>query len=109
GFFDPPSGATASLDAFRAYQKAQLFPSLDDERLVEANLRQKMVVQANGSVASRTSRGVVDALYAAIFGNTPRRYAQVRCPALAIYADHLYDLSIADEKRREALIAYERR
>jgi pimeloyl-ACP methyl ester carboxylesterase len=108
GFFDPPPSAMVSFDAFRLYQKSTTYPGLDDVRRIDANLLDKVVIQRDGSVRNRTPREVVSELYSALWANTPRKYAEVHTPALAIYAEHLYDLHIPNGQRRDALIAYER-
>lgn len=108
GFFERPAKASASLDAFRSYLAALMFPGLDDMQRLEANTRQKIVIQSDGSVRDRTPKTVVDQLYAALFANPARDYAPVKCPALAIYSEHLYDMAIADPIRRAQLVAYER-
>lgn len=107
GFFARPPGAVASLDAFRAYLETLMFPGLGDMQRLEANMRQKVVIQGDGSVVDRVPRPVVDALYTALFTNPPRDYRHVHCPALAIYSEHLYDLAIRDASRRAQLISYE--
>jgi pimeloyl-ACP methyl ester carboxylesterase len=109
GFFDRPAEAMASLDAFRAYEKATLYPGLDDMRRIEANLREKVIIQSDGRVKDRVSKDVVDALYSALFTDKRRDYTRVRCPALAIYAESLYDLHVSDAHRREQLAAFEQR
>jgi pimeloyl-ACP methyl ester carboxylesterase len=106
-FFDPPAGAMASLDAFRSYQKKTAYPGLDDMRRIDANLRAKVVIQSDGSVKYRTSREVVNALYSALYTNKPRDYAGIRCPTLAIYAEHLYDLSTPSVQQRQGIEAFE--
>jgi pimeloyl-ACP methyl ester carboxylesterase len=108
-FFDPPPHAMASLDTFRAYFQATFYPELDDMRRVEGNLRQKIVIRPDGTLRYRTSKALIEALYAAEWANERRGYVRVRCPALAIYAEHLYDLHIADPRRREDLVAYEQK
>lgn len=108
GFFDPPASALASLNAYRAYQQATIYPSLDAMQRVEANLRQKVVVQTDRSVRVRMSKDTVAALYAAVFTNQRRDYSEIHCPTLAVYAEHLYDWNIADVKHRRELINYEK-
>lgn len=107
GFFNPPAGVTASFDAYRAYQ-ARLNPSIDIS-LLEASLRDRVIVHSNGTVALRTPKPVIDALYAAAFDNKGRKYAQVQCPALAIFAEHLYDWNVADPVLRNSYVAYEQK
>lgn len=109
GFFNRPASASVSLEAFRSHLATLLFPGLDDMRRIGANSRQKIVIQSDGSVTDRIPPHVVEQLYAALFANKPRDYAHVRCPALAIYSEHLYDLAISDAARRAQLITYEQK
>jgi pimeloyl-ACP methyl ester carboxylesterase len=102
-----PAGAMASIDAFRSYQKAVWFPGLNDMGRIEADLREKLIIQPDGSVKDRVAKEVVDALFFALQTDKPYDYTRVRCPALAIYPEHLYDLRIGDTQRRDALVAYE--
>jgi pimeloyl-ACP methyl ester carboxylesterase len=102
-----PASAMASLDAFRSYQKMMWYRELDDMTRIEADLRERVVIQPGGSLKDRAPREVVDALYSALWTNKLRDYKRVRCPALAIYAEHLYDLHVADIKHRDILVTYE--
>lgn len=106
--FDPPESAMTSLASFRSYLKSSTYAELDDMRRIEANFRDKIVVQSDGSVKFRTPADTLDALYAALWGNPPRDYADVQCPVLAIYASYLYDLHVPDTARRRELETYER-
>ena len=109
GFFDPPSSAMASLDAFRSYEKVMLYPGLDDIGRIDSNLRAKVVIQSDGSLKYRMSKEVVNEFYSALWTNKRSDYLRVRSPALAIYATHLYDLHTNDMQRRENLAGYERK
>jgi pimeloyl-ACP methyl ester carboxylesterase len=109
GFFDPPSSAMASLDAYRSYLRATLYPGLDDMRRIEANLRQKVVIQPDGTLKYRTPREVVDTLYSTLQTDKRRDYARVHCPVLAIYAESLYDTHVTDAQRRSEIVAYEQK
>ena len=106
-FFAMPASALSSLNAYREYQRTTFLSRVDDMRRIEANIRAKVVIQPDGSVGQRTSRETVDALYAALYANVPN-FAQVRCPALAIYAEHLYDPYVSDPRQRAARATYER-
>ena len=108
GFFDLPASATQSLQGWRDYQQALQYPHLDDMQRVESNLRQKVILHSDGSVQARPPKPVVDAIYAAIWQNESHDYSRLRAPALAIYADTLYDLDIPDPQRRAKLLAYEK-
>jgi pimeloyl-ACP methyl ester carboxylesterase len=104
-----PASATSSLDEFRAYQKALWYPTLDDIRRIEADLREKVIVQPDGTLKDRVSPDVMNELWAALQTNKPQSYERVRCPALAIYPRHLYDLSVPDARTRAQMMAYEQR
>lgn len=104
-----PMGAMASLDGFLGYQRIMWYRELDDMRRIEADLRQRVVLQPDGSLKNRTPKELMDALYAALWTNKRREYTRVRCPALAIYADHLYDLHIDDAEKRHSFIAFEQK
>jgi pimeloyl-ACP methyl ester carboxylesterase len=104
-----PAGAMASLEAFRRYQQETLYSRLNDMRRVEANLRDKVVIRTDGSLWDRTSPQLIEALYAALFANKAREYARVRCPALAIYAEHVLDVHDANPRRHAAFLEFENR
>jgi len=109
--FDRPQAAMASLEAYRAYSQATSYPELDPAGMqrIEANLRTKVVLQADGTLRDRTPKSVIDALYAALWVDKPPQYVRLRCPALAIYTASLYDLHIADPQRRAEVTAFETR
>jgi pimeloyl-ACP methyl ester carboxylesterase len=107
GFFEPSATAMASLEAFRAYQKATQYAQLDDMYRIEANLRQKVIIQPDGSLKYRLPKEVIAELYGALMANARRDYTPVRCPVLAIYADTLYDRAQADPTRRDELAAFD--
>ena len=106
--FQRPASAMASLDAFRAYERTNWYPTLDDTRRVESYLRKKVVIQPDGSLKDRTSKEVRDALYAALWSDKRRDYEGIRCPVLAIYAEHPFPVDITDSVRRNAAISYEK-
>ena len=106
-YFDPPANAMTSLEAFRAYQKTMMYPTLDDIRRVDANLRERVVIQSDGTLQYRIPKEVIGAMYSALWTNKPRDYSRVQCPALAIFATNLYDMHMPDPKWRAELQAYE--
>lgn len=103
-----PAAATRSFDAFRSHEIATSYPKLDDARRIESYLREKVVIQPDGSVRDRISKEVRDALYAALFNNERRDYARVRCPVLAIYPEHWYPVNVSDAGRRDAALSYDK-
>ena len=104
---DTPAGAMASLDAYRSYEKAVDYTQLNDMRRVEAYLRESVVIQPDGSVRPRISKDVMDAVLAALWNNPRRDYARISSPALAIYAESMIDLKVADPGRRADALAWE--
>ena len=108
--FDRPASAMSSLDAYRTYAQATSYPELDEVGMkrIDANLIAKVVVQPDGTLRDRTPKSVIDALYSALWTDRGRQYSRLRCPALAVYSESLYDLKIADPQRRKELVAFER-
>jgi pimeloyl-ACP methyl ester carboxylesterase len=105
---DTPAGAMASLDAYRTYEKAVDYTQLNDMQRVEAYLRESVVIQSDGSLRPRISKDVTDALAAALWTNPRRDYARISAPVLAIYAESMIDLHVADPERRADALAWER-
>lgn len=105
---DTPASAMASFDAYVSYEKAVDYTQLNDMRRVEAYLRGCVVIQPDGSLRPRISKDVMDALIAALWANPRRDYARVSSPALAIYAESMIDLRVADPERRADALAWER-
>jgi pimeloyl-ACP methyl ester carboxylesterase len=105
---DTPAGAMASLDVYISHEKAVDYTRLNDMRRVEAYLRESVVIQPDGSVRPRISKDVMDALVAALWTNPRRDYARISSPALAIYAESMIDLNVADPERRADALAWER-
>jgi pimeloyl-ACP methyl ester carboxylesterase len=108
-FVQRPAAAMSSLDAYRSYQKEAWYRSLDDMQRVEANIRESIIIQPDGSVKPRTSPEVVEQLYSALSNNKPRNYTQVHCPVLAIYPDHVYDVQVGDAEHKSKALAYEQK
>lgn len=97
--FETPAAATKSVDAYLAYEKATDYTQLDDMRRIEAYLRESVLVRPDGSVQPRIPEDVMTALIASLWTNPPREYRRVRSPALAIYAETMMDLHVADAER----------
>jgi pimeloyl-ACP methyl ester carboxylesterase len=93
---DTPPSALASLDAYRSYEKATVFPSLDDMRRVEAYIRASVIIQPDGRAQPRVTPDVENALYASLVAGPPRDYAHMRVPVLAIYAQSTFNHNISD-------------
>ncbi len=102
-----PASSMASLDAYRAYEKSVNYALLGDMQRVEAQLREGITVQPDGSLKSKVQQDVIDAL---VTVTIPERleYVRVRAPVLAVYAESFFDLHTPDPKRREAVSEWER-
>ncbi|HEV7612149.1 MAG TPA: alpha/beta hydrolase [Steroidobacteraceae bacterium] len=105
---DTPPSAMASFDAYVSFEKAVDYTRLDDMRRIEAYLRESVVIEPDGSVKPRIRKDVMDAVLTALWTNPPRDYARVKSPALAIYAQSMIDLNIADARRRDDAYVWER-
>jgi pimeloyl-ACP methyl ester carboxylesterase len=108
GDADEAARAMVSFDAFRSHEKSNRYSQLDSMRRVESYLREKVVILPDGSLKERMPPQVREALYSALFANAPRNYRRMRCPVLAIYAEHYYDVFGPGADRRTALLEYER-
>lgn len=107
--FDTPADAMKSMNAYLAYEKAIDYTQLDDTRRIEAYLRELVIVRPEGTVEPRTPKDVMSALTASTWSNPPRDYLRVHSPALAIYSKSMFDLHVADTKRREQERAWEQK
>jgi pimeloyl-ACP methyl ester carboxylesterase len=107
--FERPETAMSSLEAYRDYAHATSYPELSrvDMKRIEANLRAKVVLQPDGTLRDRTPKSVIDSLYAALWTDKHRQYAQLHCAALAIYASTLYDLHVVDPQQRDQMATFE--
>lgn len=99
--FHTPAAAMKSLHAYLAYEKAIDYTQLDDIRRIEVYLCDSVTVLPDGRVQPRIKRDVMDALMAASWTNPWRQYRRVQAPALAIYAESMADLHVADRERLE--------
>src|ERR1700727_71799 len=98
----------ASLDGYRAYEKAGDFSELRDMSRVEANLRENVVIQRDGSLKHRMPQEIEEALYASLWTNPRLDYTKVRSPALAIYAQSAVNLSDPNPLHRRAARGWEK-
>jgi pimeloyl-ACP methyl ester carboxylesterase len=93
--FLAPASAMRSLDAYRGYEKTVWFPAVSDTCRIEAYVRDLVVIQADGSVQTRMTGSVTQAVLGTTL--TDRRdYTKVRSPALAIYAETFFDVRYGD-------------
>jgi pimeloyl-ACP methyl ester carboxylesterase len=107
-FLSVPASAFKSLDAYLARERTVTFPSLSDTHLIEACIRDLLVIQPDGSVQLKTSEATGQALFNALL--TDRRdYTKVHAPALAIYAESMRDVHNGGEELRELALEWERK
>jgi len=104
-YFNPPDAALRSLASFLDYYKSTYYSALSDIGPLEANLRQKVVIQLDGSVKFRFPMALIDELKGEWQRNN-LQYGLVKCPVLALYAQHTSDPS--NDEKGAALAAYER-
>jgi pimeloyl-ACP methyl ester carboxylesterase len=98
----------ASLDAYRAYQKAKWLPTVSNSSRWEAYMRDLVVIQPDGSLRLAMSDHASQALFATLM--TDRRdYSKVRSPALAIYAETFLDILNGDPKQLAMNLESERK
>lgn len=102
----PPASAMTSLDACRAYLRTVYFPGVSDASRFEADIRDMVVVQHDGTVRQRMSDSVAQTLWTTLL--TDRRdYTNVRWPALAIYAETFLDVRNGDSAQLAKNLAWE--
>src|SRR5215472_6707452 len=88
--FFPIEKDSASLDEYRKFIKSVWFPSVKDPSVVEAYIRNRVVIQADGRVQPKESNDAGQALAQTLL-TSPRDYTKVQSPALAIYAATMVD------------------
>jgi len=103
-----PASAMRSLDAYRGYEKTVWFPAVSDTCRIEAYVRDLVVIQADGSVQTRMTGSVTQAVLGTTL--TDRRdYTKVRSPALAIYAETFFDVRNGDPAQRAKNLDWEQK
>jgi hypothetical protein len=95
-----------SLDAFRAYQRSVWFPAVRDGSRVEAYIRDLVITQPDGTVRSVMSDSAAEAQINALLADR-RDYTKVHSPALAIYAETIFDMHNGDAALLAANVAWE--
>ena len=81
---------------------------MSDTSQLEAYIRGTVLIQPDGTVRPAMNDSVSQALATTLF--TDRRdYAKVRCPALAIYAETLLDVSHGDSAQAATNLAWEQK
>jgi len=102
-----PSEATRSVEAYIAFRMAAQHPQITDQSRVEAFLRNEVDIQPDGSIKLRMEDEAREGCLHT-FLNDRRDYTKVRAPALALYAETLYDLHVRDPERLEACRTWEK-
>ena len=93
--FNPPASTKTSLDAWRSFNKSTFFPSVSDTSRYEAYVRELVIIQPDGSVRPRMSDSVAQAS-ATVLLTSRRDYRKVLSPALAFYAETMFDVRNGD-------------
>jgi hypothetical protein len=91
----------ASMDTYRAFYRSGAFSALRDMRRIEAYLYETVIIQSDGRLVRRMSAQMEEAVYADLLADSPRDYARVRSPSLAIYASSMLNLSGANPEHRQ--------
>ncbi len=107
-YVTPPAGAWTSLDAYRAYVRTVWFPGVSDASRFEAYIRDRTIIRPDGTVQSRMSDGVAQALATTLL-TEGRDYTKVRSPALAIYARTMLDVRNGDSAQLAQNLAWEQK
>lgn len=104
----PPTNVLTSLDAWRAYQKTLFFPLVTNTARYEAYLRELVIIQPDGSVRPRMSDSVSNSLGTVLL-TYHKDYSKVFSPALAIYAETMFDVRNGDSSRCATNLAWEQK
>ena len=107
-YFTPPATAMASLNDYLEYYRATYYPALDRIDPLMANLKEKVAIARDGRVSFRLSQDELQKIIADWEKNPPLDFAKVKCPVLAVYAQHASDLR-ADKDARASQLSYETR
>jgi len=105
-YMNPPAGAMASLDSWRAYERNVWFPGVSDSSRFEAYVRELVVIHPDGTIQNRMSESTAQLLGTTLLTGQ-RDYTRVHCPALAIYAQSMPDVSHGDSARIAEARAWE--
>lgn len=86
---NPPATALMSLNAYRDFQRTNIFPTVNPSR-IDAFVRGQVIVQPDGTVRQRMRGEVAQSVFNTLL-TSRRDYRKVRAPALAIYAASFLD------------------
>lgn len=101
-------GWMGSLEAYRARQQAVCFPEVKDMGILEAYLRDKVIVEPDGTLRNRESPEAQLELEMTLLRDR-RDYTAIRCPALAIFGESFASLRHGDSSRRARLNEWDTR
>jgi len=93
--WDPPASALKSLDAWRAWNQAVIYPAVEENRRFEAEIRDLVELQPDGSVKLRMDAATTQAVDSACHAGR-RDYTRVHVPALAVFAESFVELRHGD-------------
>jgi len=106
--WDPPPSALRSFEAWRAWNLAVIYPAVGDAGRFDAELRDLVDLQPDGSLRLRMDAAVAQAVDASCHSGR-RDYAKVRTPALAIYAETFIDVRHGDPGQCTRLLDWEQK
>lgn len=100
--FAPDSAAFRSLAAYRAWEKATSWPDVDWTRGMEAELRDGILLQPDGSVRPRQSDSLVNVLFASLRSYRPN-HRKIRAPVLSLHAERFFAETQPDSATRSRI------
>jgi pimeloyl-ACP methyl ester carboxylesterase len=102
---DPPAGARANLEAYKAWMIPTWFPDIDPAR-IEAHVRAIANPQPDGTLSPVPDSANTARAFAALMSER-RDYRKVKAPALAIYSDRFLAQPGKDSAATAAIQAWE--
>jgi len=93
--WDPPASALKSMDAWRTWNRAVIYPAVREASRFEAEIRDLVELQPGGSVKLRMDPATAQAADASCHSGR-RAYSQIHVPALAIFAETFVDVRHGD-------------
>jgi pimeloyl-ACP methyl ester carboxylesterase len=103
--FTPDSAALRSFEAFRAWQKRTAWPDVEWTRAMEAETRDVVELQPDGSVRPRQNDSLMTALFASLSGYHPD-HSKLRAPVLSLHAERFLAEIHPDSATRASVHAW---
>jgi len=106
-YLAPPAAAMKSLDAHRAYTRSAI-PAITDTSRYEAELRDQVIVQPDGSLRMALTDSVSQLMVETLL-SWRKEYTKVHSPVLSIYATTHLDVQNGDSARLAENLAWEKK